>query len=60
LAAYSAGPVKQAYVEPTAVGRKLIDRPLFLEPDEYVDVPLEATYMAAYRGVPRRWKDVLE
>ena len=45
-----------AYVEPwTVVGRPLIDMPLFLEPDIYINVPLEATYMAAYRGVPNRW-----
>lgn len=60
LAAYSAGPVKRAYIEPTAVGRELIDRPLFLDPETYVNVPLEATYQAAYRGVPRRWRTVLE
>ena len=34
--------------------------PLFLEPEMYVNVPLEATYRAAYRGVPRRWRQVLE
>jgi hypothetical protein len=60
LAAYSAGPVKEAYLEPTAVGRELIDMPLFLDPETYVNVPLEQTYRAAYRGVPRKWKDVLE
>jgi hypothetical protein len=60
LAAYSAGPRKRAYVEPTAVGRALIDMPLFLEEDIYVNVPLESTYQAAYRGVPRRWQRVLE
>jgi hypothetical protein len=60
LAAYSAGPVKRAYVEPTAVGRELIEMPLFLEPEVYVNVPLEATYRAAYRGVPQRWRQVLE
>jgi hypothetical protein len=60
LAAYSAGPIKRAWVEPTAVGRTLLDMPLFLEPEIYVNVPLEATYQAAYRGVPRRWKQVLE
>jgi hypothetical protein len=59
LAAYSAGPVKRAYVEPTAVGRVLADMPLFLDPELYVNVPLEATYAAAYRGVPRRWQQVL-
>lgn len=60
LAAYSAGPVKRAYVEPTAVGRELIEMPLFLEPEIYINVPLEETYAAAYRGVPQRWKRVLE
>jgi hypothetical protein len=60
LAAYMARPVKRAYVEPTAVGRELIDMPLFLEPEYYVNVPLEETYMAAYRGVPQRWKRVLD
>jgi hypothetical protein len=47
-------------VEHTAVGRTLMEMPLFLEAEEYVDVPLEATYQAAYRGVPQRWKVVLE
>jgi hypothetical protein len=60
LAAYSAGQIKTAYVEPVAVGDKLPDMPLFLEPEEYVPVPLEATYQAAWRGVPQRWRSVLE
>jgi hypothetical protein len=60
LAAYSAGPLKRAYIEPTAVGRELIEMPLFLEPEDYVNVPLEATYRAAYRGVPQRWRRVLD
>lgn len=36
------------------------DMPLFLDPGHYVSAPLEATYVAAYRGVPRRWRVVLE
>jgi len=60
LAAYSAGAAKKAYVEPMAVGREVIEMPLFLEPEIYVNVPLEATYEAAYDAVPRRWKVVLE
>ena len=60
LAAYASGPVKRAYVEPAAVGSELIDMPLFLEPERYVQVPLEATYQAAYRGVPRRWRELLD
>lgn len=60
LAAYTAGWPKTAYVEPVAVGDPLPDMPLFLTRHSYVAVPLEATYQAAYRGVPRRWRRVLE
>lgn len=49
-----------SYVEPVAVGDLLIDMPLFLAPGWYVNVPLEQTYQAAYRGVPRRFREVLE
>jgi hypothetical protein len=34
--------------------------PLFLEAETYVNVPSEATDRAAYRGVPYRWKRVLD
>ena len=60
LAAYSSGASIRTYVEPTAVGQELIDMPLFLTPERYVNVPLEQTYTSAYRGVPLRWKAVLE
>lgn len=60
LVAYSAGSPKRAYLEPTAAGRALIDMPLFLTPEMYINVPLEETYAAAYRGVPRKWKAVLD
>jgi hypothetical protein len=43
-----------------AVGDVLPDMPLFLEPGVYVSVPLEATYQAAWRGMPDRWQRVLE
>ena len=56
LVAYAAGPVKTAYIEPVATGEVLPDMPLFLEPDLYVPVPLEATYRAAFDAVPRRWR----
>jgi len=59
LAAYSSGTVKTAYVEPVAVGDVLPDMPLFLEPEAYVNVPLEAIYQRAWHGVPRRWQQVL-
>jgi hypothetical protein len=60
LAAYHAVLPRRAFVEPTAVGNSLIDMPLLLDEGHYVPVPLEATYQAAWRGVPQRWKVVLE
>jgi hypothetical protein len=59
LVAYSAGPTKRAYVEPFAVGDLLKAMPLFLSVSTYVSVPLEETYQVAFRGVPRRWRDLL-
>jgi len=43
-----------------AVGESLTDMPLFLEPEQAVQVPLEATYMAAFNETPLRWRRVLE
>jgi hypothetical protein len=43
-----------------AVGQVLIELSLFLEPDVDINVPLEATYQAAFRGVPRKWKELLD
>src|SRR5262249_51371533 len=60
VAAYNAGPPRTAYIELVAVGDPLPEAWLFLEPDLSVPVPLEETYLAAYRGVPQRWKRVLE
>jgi hypothetical protein len=60
LVSYDAGYPPTAYVEPIAVGDLLPEIPLFLAPGWYVNVPLEAAYQAAYRGVPQRWKAVLE
>jgi hypothetical protein len=60
LAAYDAGPPVEAYLEHLAVGAILPEMPLFLRPDRYVNVPLEATYQAAYRSMPAFWRNVLE
>lgn len=60
LAAYTAGACSEAFVQPTAVGGMLCDMPLFLSPEVYVPVPLEATYQAAWATVPAYWRDVLE
>ena len=60
LAAYSAGFLPTAYVEPVAVGVVLPDMPLFLDEDWYISVPLEETYCEAYASVPGRWQEVIE
>jgi Protein of unknown function (DUF4058) len=60
LSAYVAGLAPEALIEPTAVGEKLIDMPLYLIPEVYVPVPLEATYHSAWEAVPAYWRDVIE
>jgi len=60
LASYVGGPRPEAYLEHLAVGSPLPEMPLFLDPDRYINVPLEATYQDAYRGMPAFWRDVLE
>ncbi len=59
LAAYIGGPCPEAFVQPVAVGLPLPDMPLFLTPEVYVSVPLEATYEAAWADVPSFWRDAL-
>ncbi len=60
LVAYHARTPIDAWIEPFAVGDALIEMPLFLTREHYVRVPLEPTYSQAYRGVPQRWKRVIE
>jgi hypothetical protein len=60
LASYVAGPRIDIHLEHLAAGDPLPDLPLFIRPDRYVNVPLEATYLAAYRGMPEFWRNVLE
>jgi len=60
LASYNAGPSPDAWVEHAAVGGVLPVMPLVLRGDRYVQVELESTYQAAYRGFPAFWREVLE
>ena len=60
LASYVAGPVVEIYLEHLATGAALAEMPLFLRSDRYINVPLEATYQATYRGVPAFYRNVLE
>ncbi|NUQ64512.1 MAG: DUF4058 family protein [Pirellulales bacterium] len=57
--AYIGGFGAEAFLEPVAVGDALPDMPLFLTPEVYVPVPLEATYQSAWDGMPAYWREVL-
>jgi len=59
LASYTAGFQPVAYLEHLAIGSDLTDMPLFLNPDRYVNVPMELTYQAAFRGLPLFLRDSL-
>jgi hypothetical protein len=60
VASYEAGDLLRDFVVHAAVGEALADMPLFLEPGQAVEVPLEGTYNAAFADIPRRWRRVLE
>lgn len=60
LASYTAGPRIDIHLVHFAVGTALEEMPLFLSRERYVKVPLEATYQAAYAGMPEFWRGVLE
>ena len=60
LASYDADQLPEAYLVPFAVGDTLTDMPLFLTHNGHIDVPLEATYQAAFQSVPAVWRKVLE
>jgi hypothetical protein len=59
IASYIAGPFPEAFIEPTAVGAPVPEMPLFLTPDVYIPLPLEATYRSAWEAVPSFWRGVL-
>jgi hypothetical protein len=56
---YLGFPSMEVYLNPVAVGGVLPDMPLFLSPQVYVSVPLEATYRAAWEGVPDFLQELL-
>jgi hypothetical protein len=56
---YVGGAGAEAFIELVAVGDELPDMPLFLTPEVYVTVPLEATYQSAWAGMPSYWREVL-
>ena len=60
LASYQTGSERVAYVEPVAVGDKLLDMPLFLTSDFHVMVPLESTYLATWNAGPEEFRNAVE
>lgn len=49
----------EAFDEHFAVGQPLPEMPLFLTRENYVRVPLEATYTEAWDDVPTQYQEVL-
>ena len=56
VASYSSGVTQRAFAEALAVGDRMPEMPLFLEPDFYVLLPLEETYRTTFDAVPQRWR----
>ena len=54
------GGLGNLYAEPLAVGDALPNLPLFYRRGRYVNVPLAATYAAAWDATPARWRRVIE
>lgn len=50
----------EAWIEHLAAGDTMIDMPLFLREDFYVNVPLQATYDQSFLGVPEVFRAMLE
>jgi hypothetical protein len=49
-----------AYIEPFAVGSVLSDMPAWLDPDNFVLVPLERTYQTAWEASPSDYRYLIE
>lgn len=62
MAAYLAGQVPVAYVEPVGIGDALPLAPIFLSDSEldYVPAPLEETYNQAWAVYPEFLKEIME
>jgi Protein of unknown function (DUF4058) len=60
IASYVAALTMEAFVENFAVGDAIPETPIFLNPDVWVELPLNPTYAAAFAAVPEYWRDVVE
>ncbi len=50
----------RSHVVPLACGDSLPEMPVFLKPKRFVRIPLERTYTEAFRGLPSRFRRILE
>jgi hypothetical protein len=57
--AYRVGAAVECFVAHFAVGERIPDMPLFLTSENYVYVPLEAAYVAAWEDVPPQYQATL-
>lgn len=60
LASYTAGAQPTAYVEHLSPGQDLVEMPLFLNADRYINVPMNTTYQIAFHGLPAFLRHDLE
>ncbi len=49
-----------AYIEPFRVGVDLTDMPAWIDPDEFVEVPLERAYRTAWDACPADYRYLVE
>jgi hypothetical protein len=59
LVSYDSSDPVRAFIETLAVGDPLPEMPLYLAPEFYIRLPLEAMYQAAWDTVPARWQRVI-
>jgi hypothetical protein len=60
VVSYVGGAVVEAFVEHFAVGEAIPSMPLFLTAENYIRVPLEEAYMAAWEDVPAQFQEELK
>jgi hypothetical protein len=49
-----------SYVEPVAIGDRLPDMAVYLDPDSNVRIPLEATYVSNWASCPDDMREAVE
>jgi hypothetical protein len=57
VVSYAAGTIKEAFVEPLAVGDRLPDMPLFIGEQIYIPAPLEVSDQATWNKLPEYVRD---